>query len=425
MLAGIGVESPRASFSGPTGSRPSFTGPLSPRAVSASAVGGGGSLLAQLAVPGAAAAAMAGAMAASGGSFSMFAPPGTPGRSRFSCPADEHQLHGSAAFAAADQMGGSGAPNLLCMGVEGSALGQEQQPPQQQYWPGVAAQPPASPQAWTVGADGYRVPLVPVVLPGGGVAYFPADSVPPGLVAAPTQDAAAAGSSTGGIPEGSPTLSGGIGPAFVEVQMQCESMQQQQYQQQQYQPAEQAHAIGASCSAGVEGAGVGSDGFGAAAAEQLRAEARLQDRAEAIFGQPMGPGVDAAPAQPEPAAASVPGEGGDRSAATSFAWSLPLPPLAALGAQQQAGAPQSAAAAGEGGSSGPGLGWMCDSMPAHAPGAGGFSLWDGVVAAAGSQAPGGAHLSTRHADTHCQNAAGPAQLRGYAACLSLPMALAC
>jgi hypothetical protein len=73
VLAGIGVESPRGSFSGPTG----FAAPPSPRAGSASALAG--SLL--TAPAGAAAAGlMAGAVAASGGSFSMFAPPGTPGR---------------------------------------------------------------------------------------------------------------------------------------------------------------------------------------------------------------------------------------------------------------------------------------------------------------------------------------------------------
>lgn len=256
------------------------------------------------------------------------------------------------------------APNLLCMGpLDGAAQSQ-----QQQYWPGMQ---PAGPQAWTVGADGYRVPLVPVVLPGGGVAYYPADSLPPGaMVMAATPDGLQAGA-----PESAVTLSGGIGQGFVEVQLpHLDHMMQQQ---QQYQQANEASTV---YTAGVEGA-ISRTGI---PSEQLRQEARLQDRAEAIFGQPLSSDAAATAAAQGAGAAAASGGVADRSPASS---------LAPLSVQQQGGdAAQSAEAAAAGfgavdSSAGPG--WMCGGVPGNSVGAaGGFSLWDGVVAAAGSQAPG-------------------------------------
>jgi hypothetical protein len=187
-----------------------------------------------------------------------------------------------------------------------------------------------------------------------------------------------------GAPESGVTLSGGIGPAFAEVQLP--NLDPTMQQQQQYQ---QANEVSAVYTAGVEGAisGTGNP------SEQLRQEARLQDRAEAIFGQPLS--SDTAAAATAQGAAAAAGGVADQSPATSFAWTLPLPPLAPLGVQQQGGdaaQPAEAAAAGFGAvDSSAGPGWMCGGAgvpndPAGA--AGGFSLWDGVVAAAGNQAPG-------------------------------------
>lgn len=228
-----------------------------------------------------AAGVMAGAVAASGGSFSMFAPPGTPGKSRFSCPDDHHP--GVYAAVAADLSGGAGAdprtaPNLAYMT---SPAGQ------QQNWPGWQPQPGAAeqPQAWTVGADGYRVPLVPVVLPSGGFAYFPADSLPAGAVVAtsaqveaataaalPAFAAPAAAPGTSEVPaDGNLMLSGGAGPVYGDAQLPHVMPEQQ------WQPVQQQQQQGMlQPDAGVNSA--------VAVPEAVRQQAQLQSRAEAIFG---------------------------------------------------------------------------------------------------------------------------------------------
>lgn len=278
-------------------------------------------------------------------------------------------------------------PSLLCMDGEQHAA--------QQGWPGFPVGPAGAsasyPQAWTVGANGYKVPLVPVALPAGGVAYYPADSLPAGaVVATPAQEgyasAAAQGDSSG------PPVTESVGPAFVNVQLpqlapgcaqQPVVLQQDQVQQQQQQAWMQPEA-GFAAAAADAGAGV------AGASGDVQQQVHLQSRAEAIFGQ----GV---PAQ------ELSAEAGGMRVSDHFTLGLPLPPsypaaavseqpgaaatagsesstAANNSAQQDALAAVAAAGGANWGIAAAEPGWMSDVAPGHA-----FNLWEGVMASAREQ----------------------------------------
>lgn len=395
VLAGLGLDSPRASFTSPTGARPgSFLAPLSPR-LSTAAVGDSSSLLTAPCML--AAGAVAGAVVASGGSFSMLAPPGTPGRSRFSCPGDAPP--GVYSAVAADLAGGAdsdslSAPNAAYMDPTAGATASSGVL-QQQHWPGAGMLPYAGAaeqaQAWTVGADGYRVPLVPVMLPAGGYAYYPADSLPTGaVVATAAQVAAAVGGtalaasdSCAAAPEGAVTLSGGISPACLDIQGTSAQLQQwPQGEQQQQQPIMGQPDVSGSAT-GVDGAGTMTD--------SVRQQAQLQSRAEAIFGQALGP-----PQEPTMTPAAVGDEAARGRSSSLFAFNLPLPPSGIAAQQPEAAgmasypassAQDNTAAATPGASGGATEpGWM-GAAPADTARQS-FSLWEGVLAASGHQAPG-------------------------------------
>lgn len=333
---------------------------------------------------------MAGAVAASGGSFSMFAPPGTPGRSRFSCAPDS-AVYGAVSadlVAGAAEADPRSSPSLLCMDGEQHAA--------QQGWPGFPLGPAGAaasyPQAWTVGANGYKVPLVPVALPAGGVAYYPADNLPAGAVVATPAQAGIASAAAQGDGSGLPA-SGGVGPAFVDVQLsqlvpgcaqQPAVLHQDQVQQQQQQQAWMQPE------AGFTAAAADAEACVAAASGDVQQQAHLQSRAEAIFGQ----GV---PAQ------ELSAEAGGMRFSDHFTLGLPLPPshpAAAMSeqpgaaetagsepsaathnsAQQDALAAVAAAGAANWGIAAAEPGWMSDVAPNHA-----FSLWEGVMASAREQ----------------------------------------
>jgi hypothetical protein len=382
VLAGLGLESPRASFTGPTGSprRASIAAPegaamnllTSPTAAlnrTSSPL-----LTAPAAVAGmvAGAAAMGAAAAGSGGSFTSAGAPGTPGRSRLSNLGDERGSQEGVYAAVAADLGGSGA-------TAAAAAGELRRAPA--LWahmgdPSAVSPTGLMPAGW--GAEGavspgYRVPLVHVVLPGGGCAYCPADSLPAGAVVATPEQmaAAAAGALVLAPPAGAPgpqenvTLSGGIGPACVDLQVPAEGhlWQQQPWQQQQGMPDGQHVDVASGAAAAGQAAS-----YSPFLEDGPREQAQLQDRAEAIFGQPMVPSiVDMLPAATQQQA--------DTSAAAAGA------AAAVLGAAS-VGALQSTA----------GPGWMSQPAEVDSTGArGGFSLWEGVVAAAatGGPAPAG------------------------------------
>jgi hypothetical protein len=339
---------------------------------------GSGGSFALMTAP-AAAGMVAGATAGSGGSFTSAGAPGTPGRSRLSNLGDDRGSQGGGYAAVAADLGGSG---------PAAAAGELRSAPA--LWAHMGDPAATSPSAFmpagwaTEGgvAAGYRVPLVPVVLPGGGCAYCPADSLPAGAVVATLEQMAAAAAGAvvltapAGVqgPQDSVMLSGGIGPASVDLQIPATQgpadgnlwQQQQQQWQQQQQGLPGGHPADVTQGA-ASGKGASYSPF---LADGPREQAQLQDRAEAIFGQPMVPPTDMLPPttqqQVDASGAAV-----DQAAAAA---------AAALGAAAVGALEPSA-----------GPGWM--SQPAHevdSTGAqGGFSLWEGVVAAAATGGPAG------------------------------------
>jgi hypothetical protein len=338
-----------------------------------------------------AAGAVAGAVAASGGSFSMLAPPGTPGRSRFSCPGDAPSEVSSAV--AADFAGRAGAdplsaPKAAYMDATASSSAQWRQ-----HWPGADLLPYASaaqqPQAWTVGADGYRVPLVPVMLPAGGYAYYPADSLPAGAAeATPAQVAAAVGASAASDccaagPEGAVTLSEGISPAYLDVQIQQGATEQlQQWPEEQQQQTKGQPDASSGSAAGAGGTSIMTD--------SVRQQAQL-NRAEAIFGQVLGSQGTATTGD------TAVFEAARGSSTSLFVLSLPPPPSGVSAEPPAAaGTITSYPASSAQDDAMPGTscvpiqpGWMGAASADTARQS--VSLWEGALAASGTQVPGETH----------------------------------